>query len=200
MTGAAQWAGALALLLSFALMYARTSGVALRICALQGLSAVLAAGVQAWAQAATQAGLVVMLAAALNGVAMPLVLQRLTDRPGAKPIPRKNHGVRASVAAVALVTISVVVATRVLPGTDAPIFAGGLSILLLGLLLAAVRPTRNMPAFGLLSAQNGMVLAASVVPGLPTFTFLACVIPLVPGLLAADMWLRRADRPRVAPR
>ena len=199
MTGAAQWVGSLALLLSFALIYQQSSGVALRICALQGISAALVAEIQAWAHAVTQIGLVALLAAALNGAVMPLVLRYLTDRSGERLTTRANHGVHTSVVAVVLVTISVVAAMRVRMVAEAPVLALGLSVLLLGLLLIAVGRHRDVAVFGLLSAQNGLVLSASAVPGLPALTFLACAIPLFPGLVVAAMWLRRAGRQPAAP-
>lgn len=200
MTGVVHFLGALALLLSVALLYEQRTGVSLLICALQGVLAALVAGLQAWSLAAPQMGLTVVLAAALNGVAMPIALHHLGDRPGMKRGTRRNPAIRVSVAAAVLIMISVAAVRRAWTDASAPILALGLSMLLLGLLLLAVGRHRNGPALGLLSGQNGLVLAASVVPGLPPLMVLACTIPLVPGLVAAAMWLPRAYQPLATPR
>lgn len=198
MTGIAQLASALALLLSFALMRATRRGGAVRLCVLQGCVAALAAGIQAWVHAAPQLAFVALLAGALNGVAMPLVLKCLGDRSGTEPILPKGHNAYTPVVAIVLATLSVAAAMHARAGTDIPALASGLSVLLLGLLLVTTDRYRDVPAVGLLSAQNGIVLAASAVPGLPAVAFLVCAVPFIAGLLAVGMWLRRVCQSSLA--
>src|SRR4029077_14671462 len=95
--GAVQLTGAFALLLSFALLYQRRGGVALRICTMQGVAAGLVVAIQAWTHASVQAGLIAVFAGLLNGVAMPLVLRYLSDRSGANLTRQRDNGVYASV-------------------------------------------------------------------------------------------------------
>jgi hydrogenase-4 component E len=199
LTSVAQFVGTLALLLAFALLYEQRLGVAMRICALQGVATALAAGIQVWPRAAASTVVVVVIAAALNGVAMPIALQSLLGRSDSRPTTRREHNIRTSIVAVVLVTAAVATAMRVWTEASAPILASGLSIWLLGLLLMTIGRYRSMPAIGLLSMQNGAVLAASVVPGLPSLMFFACAVPFVPGLVASVMWSRRTYLPLVTP-
>ena len=77
------------------------------------------------------------------------------------------------------------------------LLALGLSVLLVGLLLPALRSHDLVSALGLLLSQNGGVLAASAIPGLPLSALLIATVPLVPSLVIAEGWLR--DRNRLAP-
>jgi hydrogenase-4 membrane subunit HyfE len=133
-----------------------------------------------------------LVAFALSGVAIPLVLQRVLDRPGMAPaIVMRGGNIATWIAALVLLVAAVATFTQVRVGgaTDALVF--GASIALLGLLLVARRPHPLMPALGLLSAQNGFILAAGATADVPLPALLVIVVPLVPALLAANAWLRQ---------
>jgi hydrogenase-4 component E len=200
MTGIAALGGALALSLSFVVLFARRIGALLRICMLQALAAGVAAGAQGWARHDVSLCIAALLAFALNGLALPLALRRLIER-AATPAPvRWRCGFAASTAAAfALVAASVARAMRLADGQQFDLLVLGMSILLLGLLLLAVRSHRMLPALGLLSSQNGVVLAACVIPGPPLSLLLVTVIPLVPSVALASLWLRDRTRLAVAP-
>ncbi len=105
----------------------------------------------------------------------------------------------SATAGFVLVAASVAGMMRVADGENFEPLALGMSVLLLGLLLPAVRSHRLLPALGLLSAQNGVVLAAGAIPDLPLSMLLIAVVPLVPSLAIASLWLRERTRPAVAP-
>jgi len=71
----------------------------------------------------------------------------------------------------------------------------GLSILLLGLLLLALRSHPLLPALGLVSSQNGVVLAACAIHGLPLSALVLAAVPLVPALVVASVWLHDENQP-----
>jgi hypothetical protein len=80
MTGIAALAGALALSLSFALLFAQRISPLLHIGTVQALAAALALGALSWAQHDAALCVAALLALALNGLALPLALRRLIER------------------------------------------------------------------------------------------------------------------------
>ena len=187
MIGVVQLAGALALLLSIALLCARRTGTAVGTCAVQSLlvAAVLAA--PGWRHAS-----LAVVAFALSGVAIPLVLQRLRERSGMAPVIAMRRGdVVTWIAALVLLVATVATFTQVRVGGATDALGFGVSITLLGLLLVARRPHPLAPALGLLSAQNGLILVAGATTDLPLPALLVVIVPLVPALLAANAWLRQ---------
>jgi hypothetical protein len=169
-------AGAAALLLSTGLLCVRRIDTAARICVLQALCAAMALGEAAAAAA--------VLAFALNGVMLPLVLVRMNG--AAMPALRGNALLVWAMAITLLIVIISVVAKI---GASESV-AAGLSVTLLGVLLAVLR-SDPWPALGLLSSQNGLVLVAGANPDLSRTAALAVAMPLVPGLVLVGMRLRR---------
>jgi hydrogenase-4 membrane subunit HyfE len=120
------------------------------------------------------------------------VLQRVLERPGmASAFAMRGGDVVSWISALVLLIAAVATFTQVRVGgaTDALVF--GASIALLGLLLVARRPHPLVPALGLLSSQNGLILVAGATADLPLPALLVVVVPLVPALLAANAWLRQ---------
>jgi hydrogenase-4 component E len=186
--------------MSFALLFAQRIAPLLRICTVQALAATIALGAQGWARHEASLCVAALLAVALNGLALPLALRRLSERAATLPSVRSPHGfVASATAGLALVAASVAGVMCVADGEKFEPLALGISLLLLGLLLPAVRSHRLLPALGLLSAQNGVILAAGAIPDLPMPVLLIAVIPLVPSFAVAALWLRDRNRPAVAP-
>jgi hydrogenase-4 component E len=198
--GVAVSAGALALSLSFAVLFSERIDTALRVCALQALAVALAVGAQGWVRDAAFLCLAGVLAFALNGLALPFALRTLGRRSTMPSSIEPRCGrVGSAVAAFALVVASVLAVMPPTAGEQFELVAMGLSLLLLGLLLLALRSHPLLPAAGLLSSQNGLVLAACAIPGLSPPVLLLAVVPLVPSLVIAGLWLQERDRPGVAP-
>lgn len=157
----------LALLLSLALVGTRRDETAIWLCALQGLCA--------GAVLALAGSPVAVLAVVLNGIAMPLALRRVTVAPA-------RHGVVSWAMTLGLLVIAVAVLDKAGAGDVAAL---GAAVTLLGLLMA-----HGAPVLGVLSAQNGLVVVASAVPGLSLQALLVVAIPVVPAMLLANAWSR----------
>jgi hypothetical protein len=170
-------AGAAALLLSVGLLCVRRIDTAASVCALQALCAAMALGGTVGAGA--------VLAFALNGVMLPLVLLRMDE--AAAPALRDNV-LLAPAVAIALLVVIISVAAMIGAGE---ILAAGVCVTLLGVLLAVLRSDPWAPALGLLSSQNGLVLVAGANPDLSRMAALAVAVPLIPGLVVAGMRLRQ---------
>jgi hydrogenase-4 membrane subunit HyfE len=170
-------AGAATLLLSVALLCVKRIDTAAWACALQALCAAMPLGESAAA--------VAVLAFALNGVMLPLALVRMND--GAMPALRHN-ALLVWAMALALLVVIISVAANIGAGEIMP---AGVSVTLLGVLLAVLRSDTWTPALGLLSSQNGLVLVAGASPDLSGMAAFAVAVPLVPGLVLAGMRLRR---------
>jgi hydrogenase-4 component E len=200
MTGVATLAGALALCLSFLMLFTGRIAPLLRICTVQAAAIAIVVGAQGWARHDASLCFAALAAFALNGLVLPLALRRLIERPAPPACGRWRCGFAASAAAgFALVAASVAGAMRLVDGEQFELLALGLSILLLGLLLLAVRLHRLSPALGLLVSQNGVVMAACAIPGLPTSVLLLAAVPLVPSLAVMSLWLQDRNSVAVAP-
>jgi hydrogenase-4 component E len=175
-------------LLSVALLCVRRTATALHLCVLQALfAAAVALGMRSWGPAATA-----LLAFALTGVvALPLALRRLADRHHMSPVIALRYGGEVSwIAALVLLLVSVATFAQLRPADTGEVLALGLSVVLIGLLLVSQQSHPMAPALGLLSSQNGLILVASAIPDLPLATTLVVVVPLIPALLAVNVWLR----------
>ena len=200
MTAAAGLAGAMALALSFVLLFTERIDTDLRVCALQAMAAAVAAGAQGWAEHAATLCFAALLAFALNGLALPLVLRRLAGRTTLPSAAGRRCGFAISaLAAAVLLAVSVAGTLRLTQSGQSDPLALGLSILLLGLLLLALRSHPLLPALGLLSSQSGMILAACAIHGLPLPALVLAAFPLVPTLAAASEWLHDGNRLALMP-
>ena len=169
MSGLAQALGAIALMLSFALLGRQRLLPALWLCMLQAFVVALAVLLQRELLAV----LCGSVAFALNGATLPLAsMRRLSDG----PIPRMSQG--GWIGAAILAATSIAAAMHV-TGGRVEVLGAALSILLLGLLQAV-----RSPATGLLSAQNGLILLAAVIH-LPPLALAAVAIPVVPMIIMA---------------
>ncbi|MGC1411183.1 MAG: hypothetical protein WA864_19855 [Acetobacteraceae bacterium] len=168
-------AGAAALLLSVALLCVRRIDTAVQICALQALCTAVALG--------EAAAVVAVLAFALNGVMLPLVLVRMN---GASMPALRGNALLVGAVAMALLVVILSVAAKLGAGE---VVAAGVSVTLLGVLLAVSR-SDGWAVLGLLSSQNGLVLVAGANSDLSRMAVLAVAVPLVPGLVLAGMRLR----------
>jgi hydrogenase-4 membrane subunit HyfE len=185
-TAAASLTGAFALALSVALLCVQRISTAVIVCAIQALLAATALATLHWQPAAIAA-----LAFALNSVTLPLAMLRLLRRPATPQVITARHSAAGFwLATVLLLAISVAAFTQVRPVSPNDALVLGSSIVLLGLLLIAQRSHPLLPALGLLSSQNGVLLVASATPDLPLSARLIVILPLLPGLVLANTWLR----------
>ncbi len=154
--------GGLMLVLSFALLAARRTGIALRLVA--GQAAVLAGSAVLRGRYGEAAAILL-----LNGVSLPGLLHTLAvSKPG-----RPRIGVAAGLGAGAVLAL--------LAGP----FGVPLAVVLLGILLAAASRDRVVQVLGLLAMQSGIALAGL---DLPAPQRLAAIMPVIPALACAAMW------------
>jgi hydrogenase-4 component E len=159
------------LLLSFVLLYQRRISALINAFAVQGALLALAAAWQGWAQDAAGLYLTALIAFAAKAVAIPLALRALVTRLAMHRSVETALGIGPSlVAAVALVGLSVLV---VLPATAGAgtlareDLALALSVVLLGMLMMITRRNAISQVIGLLSLENGLILGAVGVAGMP---------------------------------
>lgn len=202
--------GGAMLLVGFAMLGQRRIIALIGALALQGWLLGLAAFWQGYVQGAPQLYVTGVIAVLAKGVAIPFVLQRLahelppalrTEAPG-----RLGAGMVAGVVLVALAVLVVVPATAgagVLARVD---LAMALSILLLGALMMVTRHSALAHVAGLLTIENGLILAAVGVAGMPLVVELSTaglvlVIAVIAGVFARQMRDRFASLdPRVLDR
>lgn len=169
--------GAGALVLSFVLLYQRRVGAMINAYAAQAWVLAAAAFWQGWVQGAPQLHLTGLLTLAANGLAIPLALHAIVRRLRIERSIDAAMGVFASMAlGVFMVALSIMV---VLPVT---LHAGSLtredlalalSVVLLGLLVLISRRSALTQVIGVLSLENGLILAAVGVEGMPLVVELA---------------------------
>ena len=163
--------GGAMLLVSFVLLYQRRTAALVNALALQGWLLAAAAVWQGYVQGAPQLYVTGIIALAAKGIAIPLYLHRmirsrLPDR-AVEPAP----GIGANMLAGALlVVLAILVVLPVTTGAKALAredLAVALSIVLLGLLTMVTRRSALGQVAGLMTLENGLILAAVGVAGMP---------------------------------
>ena len=159
------------LVLSFALLFQRRLLSVLRIFGLQATALAAAAAWQAYIQDAPHLYITAAIALLFKAVAIPLALWHIVRRLGIHRTVETVLGVGlAMLAGVGLVALSVLL---VLPVTHGAIaltrddLAMALSIVLLGLLMMITRRNAVTQVVGFMSLENGLILAAVGVRGMP---------------------------------
>jgi hydrogenase-4 component E len=163
--------GTSVLLLSFALLYQRRLAGVLEAFALQAVFVAAAAAWQAWSQAAPELYITAAIALGFKAIAVPLALGHIVRKLGIHRTIETVLGVNLTLlAGVGLVALSILL---VFPVT----FKSGnvtrenltlaLSVVLIGLLMMITRRNAVTQVIGFMSLENGLVLAAVGVKGMP---------------------------------
>jgi hydrogenase-4 component E len=159
------------LLLSFMLLYQRRVAAVVSVLAAQGAVLALAAAWQGWVQGAPQLYLTALIAAVAKAGLIPLALRWMIRRLALARGVDAALGIGPSlVAGVALVALAVAVALPITTGAQALAredLAIALSVVLLGMLMMITRRNAILQVAGLMSLENGLVLAAVGVAGMP---------------------------------
>jgi hydrogenase-4 component E len=170
-TSLAQGSAGLALVLSFALLCPRQVTAALHLLVVQ-------AGAVAVAAAARNQPIAAAGELLLGAVLAPIFVGRLLDRLNIARTSSPAGGTRLAVIAGAILALL----AMPIGGLGLP-----LAVVLLAILLIATRRHPVMQLIGLLALQNGLVLAALEADWAGRY---ATSCPVVPGLVAAALWLR----------
>ena len=159
------------LVLSFALLYQRRLFAVFNAFSLQALLIAAAAAWQGHVQDAPHLYVTAAIALLFKAIAIPVTLQRIVVRLGIHRTVETVLGVGlAMLAGVGLVALSILL---VLPVTHAAIaltrddLALALSVVLLGLLMMITRRNAVTQVVGFMSLENGLILAAVGVRGMP---------------------------------
>ncbi len=168
---ATHFLGALVLLFSFVLLYQRRMAGVINAFALQAMVLAATAAWQAHAQGAAHLYASAGLAFAIKAVLIPIALRRIVDRLHIHGTIETALGIGLSlIAGVFLVCLSILL---VLSVTGAGIdltretLALALSVVLLGLLVMITRRNAVTQVIGFMSLENGVILAAVGVKGMP---------------------------------
>lgn len=164
--------GGTMLLLSMVLLYQRRIGAVIGAFAMQGAALALAAAWQGYVQDAPELYLTAIIAFTAKAVLIPLALRMAVARLGLGRAVETALGIGPSMlAAVALVGLAVLVVLPVTAGQAQPLaradLAFALSVVLLGMLMMITRRNALSQVIGLMSLENGLILAAVGVAGMP---------------------------------
>lgn len=181
------------LLMSFVLLYQRRVPGLIAALATQGGLLGLAALWQGWAQGAAGLYLTGLIALVAKAVLIPWALSTLVRRLGMHGSVQTALGVGPSmIAGVGLAALALVVALPVAAGGSALAqedLAVALSIVLLGMLVMIARRNAIGQVVGLMSMENGLILAAVGVQGLPLLIELSTAALLLVLALVAGVFL-----------
>ncbi len=181
------------LLLSFMLLYQRRVAAVVSVLAAQGAVLALAAVWQGWVQGAPQLYLTALVAAVAKAGFIPLALHWMIRRLALARGVDAALGVGPSlVAGVALVALAVAVALPITTGAQALAredLAVALSVVLLGMLMMITRRNAILQVVGLMSLENGLVLAAIGVAGMPLVVELSTAALVMLVLVVAGVFV-----------
>ncbi len=193
--------GGAALLLSFALLYQRRVVAVINIYAMQALVLAAAATWQGWSQDAPHLYVTALIALLAKGVVMPMALHRIVGQLKIRREIETTLGIFPSmILGVALVALSISV---VLPTTSAvqaqtltrEDLALALSVVLLGMLMMITRRNALTQVVGFLSMENGLILAAVGIEGMPLVVELStAVLVLVAFVVFGVFFFRIRER------
>jgi hydrogenase-4 component E len=163
--------GALVLLLSFALLYQRRLFALIQMFAIQSAALAAAAAWQGYIQDAPHLYITAVLALSMKAIIIPVALHRIIVTLNIARTVDTALGVGPTmIAGVSLVTLSILLVLPVTSDVTALTredLALALSVVLLGLLTMITRRNAIGQVVGFMSLENGLILAAVGVEGMP---------------------------------
>lgn len=189
--------GGAVLLLSLVLLYQRRISAVISAFAVQGALLALAAAWQAYVQDHAALFVTAAIAFIAKAVLIPFALRLLVERLGLQRSVEAALGIGASLlAAIALIGLSVLVVLPITAGQAQALtrenLAIALSVVLLGMLMMITRRNALSQVIGLLSLENGLILAAIGVAGMPlvvelSTAALVLMVALVAGVVVVQI-------------
>jgi hydrogenase-4 component E len=159
------------LVLSFALLYQRRLFAVLTIYAWQALFLAAAAAWQAYAQDAWHLYITAFIALTFKALIIPIALHRIVVRLNIHRTIETALGIGPTMTiGVALVALSILLVLPVTAASGAltrESLAAALSVVLLGLLMMITLRNAVSQVVGFMSMENGLILAAVGVKGMP---------------------------------
>jgi hydrogenase-4 component E len=192
--------GGFVLLLSFVMLYQRRIGAVINAFGVQGALLAAAAAWQGWVQDAPGLYVTAAIAFGAKAVAIPLAFRLLLGRLGQHKAVETAPGMGTTLAAaIGLVGLAVLVVLPVTAGGATPLarvdLTIALSVVLLGMLAMIARRNAISQVIGLLSLENGLILAAIGVVGMPLVVELStAALVLMLAVVAAVVVFQIRDR------
>jgi hydrogenase-4 component E len=172
--------GGAVLVLSFVLLYQRRMTAVINTYATQACVLAAAAAWQGWAQGAPHLYITALITIAAKGVVIPMALHAFIRRLAISRSVETALGVFASMAlGMALATLAILVVVPVTPQAETLTredLALALSVVLLGLLMMVTRRSALTQVIGFMSLENGLILAAVGVAGMPLVVELSVAV------------------------
>jgi hydrogenase-4 component E len=187
--------GGIMLLCAFSLLSQRRLSAMITLYQVQALTLAAAAFWQGFAQSDTELYLTGLITLAIKGLLLPMGLRQIVQRFNLVRSVETALPVGLSmILGVGLIGVAVLV---VLPTTLNAIsltredLAISLSILLLGFLVMTTRRNALAHVIGFLSSENGLVLAATGMPGMPFVAELSVALLVLLAFLVVGVFLLR---------
>jgi hydrogenase-4 component E len=187
--------GGILLLCAFSLISQRRLAAMITLYQIQALTLAAAAFWQGYAQHELSLFLTGVITLALKAILLPLALREIVRRfQLARAVDTAMPMALSLLLGVGLIGISVLV---VLPSTESAVsltredLAISLSVVLLGLLVMTVRRNALAQIIGFLSTENGLVLAAIGMPGMPFVAEFSVALLVLLALLVVGIFLLR---------
>ena len=193
--------GGAALILSFALLYQRRVTAVINIYAMQGIILAAAAAWAGWSQAAPHLYVTAGIALIAKGVVIPVALHRIVVRLNVHREIETALGIFPSmILGVALVALAISVVLPTTSGAQTQTLTRedlslALSVVLLGMLMMITRRNALTQVVGFLSLENGLILAAVGIEGMPLVVELSsAVLVLVAFVVFGVFFFRIRER------
>jgi hydrogenase-4 component E len=182
-------------LLSFMMLYQDRMFGLINIFALQAVALVLAVFWQGYVQNAPSLFVTALIALAVKAVIIPIALRRIVVRLGVDRTIETVVGIGPTMlAGMGLVALSMVVMLEVTSAAD-PLaredMALALSVILLGLLIMVTRRYAVTQVIGFMSIENGLILAAAGVRGMPLIVEISVAFSVLVAFIVIGIFLFR---------
>ena len=188
-------AGAAVLLAGFVVLYQRRLLGVFRAFAIQSLAVAVAAAWQAYSQEAPHLYLTAALALLLKGMAVPIALNWIVRRLEIHRTVETAVGIGptmlAGVGLVALATLLVLPVTVTSTALTRETLAVALSVILIGFLVMITRRNAVTQVVGFMSLENGLILAAVGVKGMPLVVEMSIAFSLLIAFILFGMFFFR---------
>jgi hydrogenase-4 component E len=186
---------AMVLLAGFVVLYQRRVLGVFRAFAAQSLAVAAAAAWQAYSQDAPHLYVTAAIAFLLKGIAAPIVLDRIVRRLDIHRTVETAVGISATMLAgvglVALATLLVLPVTGSSAALTRETLAIALSVVLIGFLMMITRRNAVTQVVGFMSLENGLVLAAVGVKGMPLVVEMSVAFSLLIAFILFGMFFFR---------
>jgi hydrogenase-4 component E len=187
--------GGAVLVLTFGLLYQRRLTAVINTYSVQSWALAAAAAWQGWVQGSAELYVAALIALSVKGVVIPIALHRIVRRLDIHRTVEAAMGVFPSMAlGVALVVLAILL---VLPSTmESQVLtredlALALSVVLLGHLMLITRRTALTQVVGFMSIENGLILGAVGVRGMPLVVELSVAVLVLVGAVVFGVFFFR---------